>query len=159
MKKNLLFLSMLLVAVVTLSKTEVVIVKVQTTALRTEPRFFAAVKLMLKAGDQLEKLGLREGWFQVKSASGAIGWVHSSAVEPRPTRLAVLSEGPQTKAAMSEVALASKGFNRQVETKYREKHPDLDYTWVDKMLGLRASSEALQKFLKEGMLGEWKEVK
>ncbi len=159
MERKFLLLSMLLFAVLSLSKTEVVVVKVQTTALRAEPRFFAAVKLMLKTGDQLEKLGGQEGWFQVKAASGATGWVHSSAVEPRPTQLAALTKGPQTKAAMSEVALASKGFNRQVEAKYREKHPELDYAWVDKMLGLQASAEAIRKFLEEGKLGEWKEAK
>jgi SH3-like domain-containing protein len=159
MKKLFFLLGLIGLTVLSLSKTDILIVKVQSTALRPEPNFFSAVKLMLKAGDQLEKLASREGWFQVRLSSGTVGWVHSSAVQPRPSQLMALAQGPKTQATMSEVALASKGFNRQVEASYRQKHPEIDYSWVDRMLGFKASLEAVETFLREGQLGEWKEAK
>ncbi len=155
MKRITLAFSLLVLCALGLSETEVLVVKVQTTALRSEPRFFSAVKANLKAGDQVEKLTSREGWFQVKVKSGVTGWVHSSAVQPRVSSLVAMAQGPKTQASMSEVALASKGFNQQVEASYREKHPQLDYTWVDRMLTLRVSAEAIEEFLRQGLLGEW----
>lgn len=159
MKKSFWLMIIFLLIILGFSATEFLVVKVQTTALRAEPRFFAQVKSMLKFGDQLEKLDFKEGWFQVRTLNAVSGWVHSSAVQPRPSRLAALAQGPQTQATASEVALASKGFNRQVEASYRQRHPEIDYTWVDRMLGFKTGQQAIEKFLREGHLGEWKGAK
>ncbi len=159
MKKIFLFIIIYLLINLGFSANEFLVVKVQTTALRAEPRFFAPVKIMLKFGDQLEKLDFQQGWFQVKTLNAVSGWVHSSAVQPRPAKLAGLTQGPKTQATASEMALASKGFNRQVEASYRQRHPEVDYTWVDRMLNFKNGQAAIEKFLKEGHLGEWREAK
>lgn len=159
MKKTFLFMVIFLLIILGFSATEFLVVKVQTTALRAEPRFFAQVKSILKFGDQLEKLDFKEGWFQVKTLEAVSGWVHSSAVQPRPTTLVIPAKGPKTQATASEVALASKGFNRQVEASYRQRHPDINYTWVDRMIGFKPKQAEIEKFLREGHLGEWKEAK
>lgn len=159
MKKYLYPVLLFLLIVIAFSASEILVVKVERTALRTEPRFFAPVKSLLKFGDQVEKVTLQEGWFQVKTPQGLSGWVHSSAVQPRPSKLALLAKGPKAEATASEVALASKGFNRQVETSYRQRHPEIDYTWVERMLGFKVDQAAIEKFLKEGHLGDWKEAK
>lgn len=159
MKKTFLLMVIFLLIILGFSATEFLVVKVQTTALRAEPKFFAQVKSMLKFGDQLEKLDFKEGWFQVKTLNAVSGWVHSSAVQPRPSKLAMLAQEPKAQATASEVALASKGFNRQVEASYRQRHPEIDYTWVDRMLSFKTGQAAIEKFLREGRLGEWKEAK
>jgi len=159
MKKCLYPVSLFLLIVIGFSASEILVVKVEKTALRTEPRFFAPVKSLLKFGDQVEKMTLQEGWFQVKTLQGLSGWVHSSALQPRPSTLALLAKGPKTEATATEVALASKGFNRQVETSYRQRHPEIDYTWVERMLGIKIDQAAIERFLREGHLGDWKEAK
>ncbi|MCX7973123.1 MAG: SH3 domain-containing protein [Candidatus Aminicenantes bacterium] len=159
MKKVFLGITLLIVFILGFSASEILVIKVQTTALRTEPRFFASVKSLLTFGDQMEKVGFQEGWYQVKTLRGVSGWVHSSAVQPRPSKLAALTQGPRAQPTASEVALASKGFNRQVESAYRKRHPEIDYSWVDRMLSFKADQAAIEKFLREGRLGEWKEVK
>lgn len=52
------------------------------------------------------------------------------------------------------MALAGKGFNEQVEREYR-KQTDLDYTWVDRMAQITVTEEQMERFLREGKLGEF----
>lgn len=159
MKKILSWSLLLFLFLLSFSSSEILMIKVQSTALRSEPRFFASIKKFLKFGDQIEKLTSQEGWFQVKTFDGHLGWVHSSAVQLRPIRLASLAQGPKTTAGASEVALASKGFNRQVEAAYQQRHPEINYSWVDRMLSFKIEETTIEKFLRDGQLGNWKETK
>jgi len=49
------------------------------------------------------------------------------------------------------VALAGKGFNKEVEAQYKDEK-QLDYTWVDRMEGYRVSPEQVLAFLQAGGL-------
>ena len=102
---------------------ETVVVKVKTTSIRSEPKFTAAVVAALKAGDSLEKLEARSGWVKVKTKAGVVGWVHSTAVQTKKVNLTAMDKTMQTQASAGEVALAAKGFNKQVEDKYRAANP------------------------------------
>lgn len=131
---------------------ETVVVKVQTTPLRKDPKFYAAVVASLKAGDSLEKLSSQSGWFQVKTSAGVIGWVHSSAVETKKFNLMSAGGTMKTQASASEVALAGKGFNKQVEDSYRSKHANVDFAGVDRMLKIVVSPAEVEAFIKKGKL-------
>ena len=50
------------------------------------------------------------------------------------------------------MALAGKGFTPEVETGYRAKHPDLDFSKVDKVESYKVDPATLQAFIKEGDL-------
>ncbi len=76
-----------LLAFAVLLLAETVVVKVQTTSLRKEPKFYSAAVAALKAGDSLTKLAAQNGWVQVKTSSGVVGWIHSSAVETKKFNL------------------------------------------------------------------------
>jgi uncharacterized protein YgiM (DUF1202 family) len=134
---------------------ETVIVKIQSTNLRKEPKFYAATVAVLRAGENLEKLGAQEGWLQVRTSGGLVGWVHSSAVETKKFNLLAIDKGLKTQASASEVALAGKGFNKQVEESYRAKHGEVSYVWVEKMLQMKVSTAEIEQFLKKGKLGEF----
>lgn len=143
--------------VVLLFAAETLLVKVQSTALRSEPKFYASVVQTLKAGDQLEKLSAQpDGWLKVKTPSGTVGWVHTSAVQVRKFDLLAMDKSLKTQTSASEVALAGKGFNKQVEESYRAKHADVSFVWVDKMLAIKIPVAQVQDFLKQGKLGEWR---
>jgi uncharacterized protein YgiM (DUF1202 family) len=133
---------------------ETLIVKVQTTQLRKGPQFFSPAVAALKAGDRLEKMSESSGWIQVKTPGGVLGWIHSSAVEATKFNLLAMDKSMKTQATASEVALAGKGFNKQVEASYRAKHAEANFALVDQMLLLKIAPAQIEEFLKKGKLGE-----
>lgn len=141
-----------LLALAVLLIAETVVVKVQTTSLRKDPKFYAAAIAALKAGDSLEKLSSQGAWVQVKTSSGVVGWVHSSAVETKKFNLMSVGGTMKTQASANEVALAGKGFNKQVEDSYKTKHTDADFAAVDRMLKLIVSPAEVEAFIKKGKL-------
>ena len=147
-----LILATALVLVAALLAAETVLVKVQQTSLRQTPKFYAPVVLNLSAGAELQKITEQDGWLQVRAATGQTGWVHSSAVETRKFSLLAAS-GAKTQAKAGEVALAAKGFNKQVEESYRAKHKEVNFAAVDSMLKLKPASGEVEAFLKQGKLG------
>jgi len=54
-----------------------------------------------------------------------------------------------------EVALAAKGFNKQVEESYKTKHGEANFAAVDRMLQLKISPSVVEAFLRKGKLGEF----
>lgn len=143
----------LLFLIVILLVAETLVVKVQSTSLRSSPKFYASAIQALRAGDKVEKISTQDGWIQVKTASGAVGWVHSSALLVPKFNLVASRQGLQTQASSGEIALAGKGFNKQVEESYRAKHKGLSFAWVDRMLQIRISAAQVEEFLKKGRLG------
>ncbi len=150
-----LILISLLVVFIGLLLAETLIIKVQSTNLRKNPKFYAPVVQALSAGERVEKISSQEGWFQVRTSSGATGWLHSSAVEVQKFSLLALDKSMKTQASASEVALAGKGFNKQVEESYRAKHGELSFAWVDKMLQVKIPVAQIEDFMKKGKLGEF----
>jgi uncharacterized protein YraI len=142
---------------VSLLLAETLIVKVQSTSLRSGPKFYAPVVQALKAGEKLEKVsGQPDGWLKVRTAGGAVGWIHTSAVRVQKFDLLAMDKGLKTQASASEVALAGKGFNKQVEESYRAKHAEVSFAWVDKMLLIKIPADRVEEFIKKGKLGEWR---
>ena len=135
---------------------ETLVVKIQTTQVRKDPKFYAQVLATLQAGESVEKIGAQAAWFQVKTAKGIVGWVHSSALETKKFNLFAMNKTLKTQASASEVALAGKGFNKQVEASYRAKHGEMSFAWVDKMLEIKIPPTQIEDFLKKGKLGEFR---
>lgn len=144
-----------LAAVALLVAAETLIVKVQTTALRSEPKFYAPVIVTLKAGARLTQVQAQGDWLKVKAvAGGQTGWVHKSAVEAKKFSLMAAGGGAKTQASAGEVALAAKGFNKQVEDSYKARHGGANFAAVDAMLKLKAAPAEVEAFVKNGKLGE-----
>jgi len=133
---------------------DTLVVKIQTTQLRKSPQYFSQGLAALKAGDRLEKISESSGWIQVKTSGGVVGWIHSSAVEVTKFNLLAMDKSMKTQATASEVALAGKGFNKQVEDKYKSKHTEMNFAAVDAMLQLKTTLAQIEDFLKKGKLGE-----
>ena len=150
--KKTLFCLLVFVGSVLFAQT--ITITVKETRVRTSPKFYAKSIFDAKRGDHLEKIGEKKGWYEVRMPSGEMGWVHSSAVEMKKLKLDS-GEWVETEASPDEVALAGKGFNKEVEAEYRKNHPDLDFTWVDRMERIDIREEDIVAFLKEGKLGEY----
>jgi SH3-like domain-containing protein len=123
------------------------------------PKFYAAALLTLGAGEKIEKISSQDGWIQVRTSNGAVGWIHSSAVQVQKFDLLAMDKGLKTQASASEVALAGKGFNKQVEESYRAKHGEVNFVWVDRMLLIRIPASEVEEFMRKGKLGEFRGAK
>ncbi len=154
-RRTLVMFAGLLIVLLAMAADTVVVVKIQTTAIRQNPQFFAAVVVSLKAGDKLTKVGEANGWIQVRTQTGLVGWIHSSAVEVPKLNLLASNDPMKTQAKASEVALAGKGFNQQVEDSYKTKHGELNFALVDRMLQIKIASSQLEAFLRQGRLGDF----
>jgi len=153
--KRKLFFSILLAVLIAagVMAAETLTVTVKTTKLRKSPKFYAPAVTTLNYGDTIQKLDQQGDWIQGLTTAGLQGWVHGSAVEePSFSLTARRTSGTGTTA--DEVALAGKGFNEQVEKEY-QKTANLDYTWVDRMSRISISDEDMERFFKEGKLGEY----
>lgn len=154
-KRTFVALGGLLIVLLALAADTVVVVKIQTTAIRQNPQFFAPALVTLKAGDKLTKISEANGWIQVKTQTGLVGWIHSSAVEVPKLNLLASNDPMKTQAKASEVALAGKGFNKQVEDSYKSKHTELNFALVDRMLQVKVASGQIENFLRQGRLGDF----
>jgi hypothetical protein len=142
-KRSLVLLGGLLIVLLAMAADTVVVVKIQTTAIRQNPQFFAPALVTLKAGDKLTKI------------SESNGWIHSSALEVSKVNLLASNDPMKTQAKASEVALAGKGFNKQVEDSYKSKHTELNFALVDRMLQVKIASNQIEAFLRQGRLGDF----
>lgn len=156
---GLSFLACGILVLVTVLFAKTFVVKIQTTNLRKDPKFYAQTLAVLKTGESVEQIGTQNGWIQVKTSQGLIGWVHLSSVAEKKFSLSAIGQPLKTQASAGEVALAAKGFNKQVEEKYKANHPDISFVWVDKMLAIKIPSSQMEIFLERGKLGEFRRAK
>ena len=125
-------------------------VTVKETQVRATPSYLGKILAVLAYGDQVDVLAEQAGWARVRLANGE-GWVHLSALSSKRIALQSGSQNVGTGASSGEVALAGKGFNQEVENKYKQDN-QLDYTWVDRMGALTVSPEEVLAFLEQGEL-------
>ena len=129
-------------------------VQVRDGQLRNRASFLGAVTGTVAYGDRVTVNQTQAGWCEV-SIAGKTGWIHESALTP--TRV-VLASGAGDARAQSvgseEVALAGKGFSKEVEAEYKKQNQNVDYTWVDWMGKQKVPNEQLVQFLKQGELAQ-----
>jgi uncharacterized protein YgiM (DUF1202 family) len=127
-------------------------VQVRQVALRKAPTFLSPVLETLPYGAQVEEREDKGQWVRVQGESGKTGWVHASAVTDKKVELQAGAADVSTAAAPKEVALAGKGFNREVESAYRAKHGKAAFAAVDAMEARKVAGSEVAQFLKEGDL-------
>jgi uncharacterized protein YgiM (DUF1202 family) len=125
-------------------------VTVKETQLRATPSYMGKILAVLAYGDQVDVLAEQGGWARARLPN-VEGWVHLSALTGKRIVLQSGSRDVGTGASSGEVALAGKGFNQEVEDKYRQDN-QLDYTWVQRMGDFAVAPEEVLAFLEEGDL-------
>jgi SH3-like domain-containing protein len=125
-------------------------VQVKNGQIRSTPSFLGQVIAPLNYGDRVQVLETRKEWSKVTGPSGQIGWVHGSALTKKKIVMSAGSQDVQTGASGDELALASKGFNSDVEADFKAKNKNIDFVWVDKMEKIKVSPKEMQEFLREG---------
>ncbi len=126
-------------------------VQVKQGDLRAAPSFLSTVVGAVKYTDRLTVLAEQGGWAQVSSEDGsAKGWIHTSALTPKKLVLRSGGGDAQVGASSSEQALATKGFNSQVESQFKSQNRDMDFASVDRMAGIKIAIDEIKAFLKKG---------
>jgi hypothetical protein len=115
--------------------------------IKSSTGFFASTKGSLELGAEVLVLQVNGKWAEVRSAANTSlsGWMAASNLSARK----IVSSG--TTASASEVALAAKGFNQEVEDAYKTSGA-LNYADVDKTEAITVSQDDLLKFVTEGRL-------
>ena len=128
-------------------------VQVKKGQLRSGPSFLGKIVAVVYYGERVTVNTEKGAWYQVSiPRGGASGWIHKSALTRKRIVLKSGASNVQAAADSDELALAGKGFNKQVEGEFRSKNPHMDFTWVDKMEAMEVSQEEIQWFLEEGEL-------
>ena len=121
-------------------------VSARTVTLKSSTGFFASNRGTVSYGDQVSVLQVSGTWAEVRSGS-LTGWMASANLSARR-----IVPSPSTGGATaSEVALAGKGFDRDVENAYRTQG-NLNYADVDRTESITVSQDVLLRFVTEGRL-------
>jgi uncharacterized protein YgiM (DUF1202 family) len=150
-KRSILAVALALAGLATLAAASMS-VNVKETLIRATPGYLGKILAIARYGDRLEVLEKQNGWARVALPAGkGQGWINLSALQDKRIVLKAGEAGGTSGASSGEVALAGKGFNKEVEAQYRDE-TQLDYTWIDRMEGWRVSPEQVSGFLQAGGL-------
>lgn len=105
-------------------------------------------------GDKLKVVSKENDWFQVTTSSGKSGWIHISATTTKKIKLEKDAQVGDKSASNDEVALAGKGFNKQVEQAYVQDNPEVAraFQQVNQIEARKVPLAQLSAFIKQGKL-------
>lgn len=132
-----------------------IFVQVRESKLRSQPAFWSPSVADLSYGSALVAVGAdpkNKSWIKAKLGETE-GFVHVSAVTNKKVILSTNTSNVQRVADQSDVVMAGKGFNRQVENSYKTSK-GLDFGAVDEVEKSKVDSNEGAAFVKEGKLIE-----
>jgi hypothetical protein len=131
-----------------ISRGQTTWISAKTVTLKSSTGFFASNRGTVSYGDEMYVLQISGKWAEVRSStnSSLTGWMASANIT---TKRVLPSTGSTTSA--SEVALAGKGFNQEVEDTYKAGG-SLNYADVDRTEAIVVSQDELFRFVTEGRL-------
>ena len=128
-------------------------VQVKNSYLRATPSFLGKIVAAVNYGDQVLVHSENSDWCKVSlPGKSTDGWIHSSALSNKKIVMKGGGAEVQKTASGEELALAGKGFNKQVEDQYKSRHKSMNFAPIDGMEKIIISPEDIKKFLKEGKL-------
>ncbi len=128
-------------------------IQVRETQLRATPDYFGKIIGKTVYGDQVTIEGKKDGWKKVRlKKDGKTGWLNSSALSEKEIKMTAGSKGVKETASASELQLAGKGFNPEVEKEFKQRNKDISFRWVDKMESIKIPEAEKRKFAKDGGL-------
>ena len=126
-------------------------------SLYPDPDFAGAPVGVVPQGARVQVVRQAGDWYKV-DYQGLQGWLHRQAF-PAPKQSGsglslpgLLFGAPAKETTSDEVALAGKGFTPEVESGYRQKHPEANFAAVDKVETFKVKPAKLDAFIKEGGL-------
>lgn len=152
MKRMWIIMMVLLLGAMTALAGKTMSVQVKNGQIRSAPNYFGQVIAQVAYGDKVTVEQEQSGWMRVTTAAGVSGWMNNSALSTHTVALVAGDKDVKTGASGQELALAGKGFSKEVEADYKKKNRHLDYQWVDYMEKIVILDSEKAAFLKEGGL-------
>ena len=145
-------IALLLVAVPSFAaKTKTMSVQVKKGQLRSAPSYLSRVVTDLDYTTRVTVLEEKGAWLRVRQEEGNTeGWMHTATLTKKKLKLVSGDKDATTAVSSEEQALAGKGFNSDVEAKFKEQNKEVDFTWVDKMEKITIPTPKIVKFLEAG---------
>jgi hypothetical protein len=135
------------------AKPKTMSIQVREGQLRSSPSYLSRVVTTLAYTDRVVVLDKKGSWLRVQPESRSTeGWMHESTLTKKTLKLESGDRDATTAVSSEEQALAGKGFNSDVEAKFKERNGEIDFTWVDNMEAITIPAPALVEFLKAGNL-------
>jgi hypothetical protein len=126
-------------------------VQVRRAQVRGKPHFLSGVVGTAAYGTRVAVLATRGDWRRVRVSDELDGWVHVSALTEKRLVLQSGEEDVDLSTTSEEIALANKGFNREVEARYRANNRGARYDWIDTVeKEYRLAPPTLTRFLRAG---------
>jgi hypothetical protein len=128
-------------------------IQVREGQLRATPSHFGKIVAKVSYGNQVTLLENNGPWKKVSLSGGKVkGWIHDTALSSKKIDLKSGQDNVSASVNQKEIALAGKGFSKEVEAQYRQTNKNLDYAWINRMETFQVSSSQMQKFIAEGRL-------
>lgn len=153
--KRFCVLLVLFLSLPALAWAEVMYVQVAKTRLLTKPSAFSRSKATLSYRTKVEVITKTGAYFKVKTKRGT-GYVPKRSLVVTKPKYSSRLKGKYISS--EEVALATKGFNEQVESDYRRQHNNLPYAALDQLekdTNYSDPVKTFKTFRKKGKLGEF----
>jgi len=124
-------------------------VAVRTVTLKSGTGFFASNRGTLNYGDRVTVIRVDGRFVEVRSATNTslTGWTASANMSVRQVVATTAST-----ATAREVAMAGKGFNKDVEDAFRSQNRNLNFADVDRVEAITVQESILRQFLEAGRL-------
>lgn len=135
----------LLLVALALAAGRAMTVVVEEAKVRKSKAFYAPAVATLKQGEKVKVGEAEDGWYRVSG-----GWLHQSALAGGKVKAGGSKWEGSDAAQAEEVTLAGKGFNEDVEKRYKGERDDVDFEAVDRMEARKVSEKELLRFMKEG---------
>jgi uncharacterized protein YgiM (DUF1202 family) len=127
-----------------------VTIRVLSAKVMKGPKFIGSTAGSVARGDQLTVAEVKGDWYRVEGSS--TGWIHKSNITEGKVALSSTPGGQGGKVNQEEVELAGRGFTPEVEKKYRDKNPNLDFSHVDAIEKTSIDPAELETFVADGKL-------
>jgi hypothetical protein len=130
-------------------------VQVSQTRLLERATAFSKTKAVLQYRAAVEVLGQQGAYYFVKSGKLQGYVAQRSLVVTKP---AYTAKSSGVYVSSDEVAMATKGFNAQVESEYRQGNPDLAFEELDRLIKATSypdPNKTFKAFRQAGRLGEF----
>lgn len=152
MRRNVLLLLLLVLTIIeTASAQDDYYVRVRSTKLRSAPQHFAPAVTELKLGAAVRGSEAADGWYKVQTPNKKSGYLHKSTLSDKRIVSDIAKQyNPSTDS--SDIVLAGKGFNKEVEKEYAAQNPSLNFKQVDAMDRISIKDAELVSFIKAGGL-------
>ncbi len=136
---------------------ETMFIQVREERLRATPSFLSTGVDVVRYGQEISVRESQGSWRRI-DLQGQRGWVHVSALTEHEIELSADQDRAKLVASDDELALAGKGFTKQVEEKYRKRHQNVRFSGVDRLEMVVISAQEIEQFIGAGGLQPQEEV-